>query len=334
VRNRLLIAATGLAVLIALLVAWPDPVEAVPLHGTFIDDNNSVHQNGIEAMAAAGITVGCNPPTYTRFCPKDNVTRAQAATFLARALDLPSDGVDYFVDDNGHTLEGGINKLAASEITRGCNPPDNDRFCPESGLTRAQFAAFIARGMELDPTTTDHFVDDNGHVLEASINRIAEAGITVGCNPPANDRFCPDQRITREQIATLLTRALGLPHNPLRIPLSNWNAIRCDRIGTTCSVNIETSAGRTHLVQEGFFQMLPYQSGEEAEFMGSGTAFSLSLDGDPVSLTALPVSSSSTQALRRWDTLLVFSEGAHTLVGEWRWEGSVVQRVTARITAG
>jgi len=41
----------------------------------------------IEALVAAGITVGCNasPPTY---CPDDFVTRKQMAAFFARALGL------------------------------------------------------------------------------------------------------------------------------------------------------------------------------------------------------------------------------------------------------
>ncbi len=329
-----LAAAFPILLVAAIVVAWPEEVDAIRLHGTFVDDDHSVHQNGIEAIAAAGITVGCNPPANDRFCPTANVTRAQAAAFLARALNLADDGIDHFIDDNGHVLEGGIDKLAASGITMGCNPPRNDRFCPEDGLTRAQFAAFIARGLELPPTQTNHFIDDDGHVLEASINRIAESGFTVGCNPPANDRFCPDQRISREQIATLLTRALGLPHNPQRIPLSNWNPVTCGKDGKTCSVSIETSAGRTHLVQEGFFQRLPYRSGEEAQFMASGTTFSLTLDGAPVALTQLPISTSSTEALRRWNAIVIFSSGSHVLVGEWRWNGSLIQRTTARIQTG
>jgi hypothetical protein len=51
-------------------------------------------------------------------------------------------------------------------------------------------------------------------------------------------------------------------------------------------------------------------------------------------LSALPLATSSSQALRRWNTVLVFSPGNHTLVGEWRWDGTVVQRTTARIAAG
>jgi hypothetical protein len=333
--NRRWIAVGAVLVVIGtVVVAWPGDVEAVPLDGTFIDDNNSVHQNGIEAIAAAGITVGCNPPTNNRFCPEANVTRAEAATFLARALSLPDDGVDHFTDDNGHVLEGGINKLAASGITKGCNPPSNTRFCPDRNLTRAEFAAFVARGLDLAPSSTNHFIDDNGHVLEGSINRIADAGITVGCNPPTNNRFCPQRLLTRGETATLLTRALDLPHSPVRVPLSNWSALRCSRDGKSCSVTIETAAGRAHLVQEGFFQRLPYQGAEQAQFTASGTTFNLTLNGSTVALSQLPLATSPTQALRRWNTTLTFADGNHVLIGEWRWNGSVTQRTTANISAG
>jgi hypothetical protein len=161
-RRALFLALTVVSAALITFLASSPPADAILLQGTFIDDNDSVHQNGIEAIAAAGITVGCNPPTNDRFCPNDSVTRAQAATFLARALSLPDDGNDYFVDDNGHVLEGGINRVAAAGITAGCNPPDNDRFCPDRALTRAQFAAFITRALGLptpasitSTTTTD-----------------------------------------------------------------------------------------------------------------------------------------------------------------------------------
>ena len=53
----------------------------------FADTEGTTHEANIDALAAAGITVGCktDPP---RFCPHQSVTRAQMATFLARALSL------------------------------------------------------------------------------------------------------------------------------------------------------------------------------------------------------------------------------------------------------
>jgi hypothetical protein len=189
----------------------PDCSEPIKLvfTGRFFDDEGSVHVNGIEAMAAAGITRGCNPPFNDMFCPDRTLTRGEAATLLARALSLPESDTDHFIDDNGHVLEGGINRLAEAGITKGCNPPANDRFCPDRALSRAEFAAFIARALGLPAETRDHFSDDNGSVLEGAINRVAEAGITRGCNPPANTLFCPTRANTRAESATFLTRALS-----------------------------------------------------------------------------------------------------------------------------
>ncbi|HEX9863371.1 MAG TPA: hypothetical protein VGC03_00230, partial [Acidimicrobiia bacterium] len=169
----------------ALLVALI-PLAALAPGGTFTDDDGIVHEGGIEAIASEQITVGCNPPFNDHFCPDRVLTRAEMAAMIARALSLPSGSTDHFVDDNGHVLEGAINRIADAGITLGCNPPLNDRFCPQRSLTRAEAAGFLARALGLPASGDDFFDDDNGHVLEGAINRIADAGITVGCNPPTN----------------------------------------------------------------------------------------------------------------------------------------------------
>ena len=48
------------------------------------------------------------------------------------------------------------------------------------------------------------------------IDRLAARGITVGCNPPLNDQYCPSGTVTREQMSAFLMRALGEfnPPNP------------------------------------------------------------------------------------------------------------------------
>ena len=45
----------------------------------------------------------------------------------------------------GTTFHDDITWLADTGVTRGCNPPANDRFCPDSPVTRAQMAAFLHR---------------------------------------------------------------------------------------------------------------------------------------------------------------------------------------------
>jgi hypothetical protein len=72
-------------------------------------------------------------------------------------------------------------------------------------------AAFLVRALDLQESDPQiDFVDDNDSVFEANIVKLATAGITKGCNPPANDRFCPNDYVTRGQMAAFLRRASGL----------------------------------------------------------------------------------------------------------------------------
>ncbi|MPZ53280.1 MAG: hypothetical protein GEU79_11210 [Acidimicrobiia bacterium] len=174
----------------------------------FIDDDGHLFEDDINAIAEAGITRGCNPPDNDRYCPDESFLRGQAAAFLRRALDVPASDTDHFSDDDNSVFEEDINAIATEGITRGCNPPDNTLFCPEDPFTRGQAAAFVRRALDVPATDTDHFTDDNDSVFEEDINAIAEAGITRGCNPPDNDRYCPDELLTRGQAAAFMRRAL------------------------------------------------------------------------------------------------------------------------------
>ena len=156
----------------------------------FIDD--------IMWLVGRGITTGCGGPS---FCPTDNVSRQQMASFLVRARSLPPTGTDFFTDDEGSIHEDDINRLAASGIATGCG---GGRFCPTSSVSREQMASFLVRALSLAPTGTDFFADDEGSIHEDDINRLAASGITTGC---ASGSFCPTRAVTREQMAAFLHRA-------------------------------------------------------------------------------------------------------------------------------
>ena len=176
----------------------------------FRDDDSSIFEADIVWLHAAGVTAGCNPPINDLYCPDQPVTRGQMAAFLERALELPRPtSSDQFDDDNGSVFEGAIEALASAGITKGCNPPVNDRFCPHDSVTRGQMAAFLSRAFDFVDPGGDRFRDDNGSVFESAIEALASAGITQGCNPPSNDRFCPHELVTRGQMAAFLHRALG-----------------------------------------------------------------------------------------------------------------------------
>jgi hypothetical protein len=115
-----------------------------------------------------------------------------------------------FTDDDGSPHEQDIDVIALAGVTFGCDPPDNTLFCPGGHVTRGQMSAFFARMLDLDDPKLDWFTDDDASVFEADINRIADAAITYGCNPPENTFFCPAGEVTRGQMAAFLARALGL----------------------------------------------------------------------------------------------------------------------------
>jgi hypothetical protein len=110
-----------------------------------------------------------------------------------------------FSDIAGSKFYDSIIWLAESGITAGCG---NGKFCPDGLVTRSQMATFLVRALDLPASSVDHFTDDNGNKHEARINALASARITAGCAP---GRFCPDGVVARDQMATFLVRALGLP---------------------------------------------------------------------------------------------------------------------------
>ena len=83
---------------------------------------------------------------------------------------------------------------------------------PVSLLVVALLAAVLASGGpvaaqdQLPPG--GNFVDDDGDIHEAAIEAIRAEGITVGCAPT---RYCPNDPVTRGQMAAFLDRALDLP---------------------------------------------------------------------------------------------------------------------------
>ncbi len=97
--------------------------------------------------------------------------------------------------------------IAADGVTLGCNPPDNNLFCPLEDVRRGQMAAFLRRGLNLPESDQDFFTDDTGSVFEEDINAIAAVGITQGCT---TTEFCPNDPVRRDQMASFLARALGL----------------------------------------------------------------------------------------------------------------------------
>ena len=178
-----------------------DEPEPIAVDEYFDDIFDTSFADAINWLALNGITTGCDT---NQFCPNQNITRGQTAALLSRALQLPATTQDYFTDDNTSTFNDHINRLREAQITTGC---DTNQFCPNQNITRGQTAALLSRALQLPATTQDYFTDDNTSTFNDHINRLREAQITTGCD---TNQFCPNQNITRGQMAALLYRARSL----------------------------------------------------------------------------------------------------------------------------
>ena len=169
------------------------------------------HSDCIEAIYAAGITKGCgtNP---LRYCGDDSITRAEMASFLARALKLqPSDQPAGFTDvDPAGTHSTNIEAIYAAGITKGCGTSPL-RYCGDDSITRAEMASFLARALKLPtPAQPAGFLNlDPDSIHSSAIEAIYAAGITKGCNTSPL-RYCGDDPVTRAEIASFIARAFKL----------------------------------------------------------------------------------------------------------------------------
>ena len=162
-------------------------------------------------LAEQGITRGCSQQPL-RYCPQDPVTRAQMATFLTRALNLQTPQQPAgFQDVNPASVHAlSIEALYAKRITLGCAQQPL-RYCPQNPVTRAQMATFLTRALNLQtPQQPAGFQDVNpASVHAASIEALYATHITLGCAQQPL-RYCPQNPVTRAQIAAFLYRARHL----------------------------------------------------------------------------------------------------------------------------
>jgi uncharacterized protein YoaH (UPF0181 family) len=173
----------------------------------------------IDRLYSAGITSGCgtNPLIY---CPEDSVTRAQMAIFLERGMNgstfTPPAGTGIVFTDVplSYWAVNWIEKLYADGITSGCgtNPLI---YCPESPVTRSQMAVFLLRAKYSDayiPPAVGNSTGFNDVLVTqwaaAWIKQLAAEGITSGCG---SGNYCPDDSVTRAQMAVFLVRTFNLP---------------------------------------------------------------------------------------------------------------------------
>ena len=179
--------------------------------GGFTDvSEDSVHSDAINCLSYYGITKGKTADTYA---PGDNVSRWQMVQFMERTAALTGADADDTLGDFAETGSDPVSRtdmavllvrLLASAASGVVQIDD------EGDVTYGDFKE------ALDEDNLDYFADtraQNSGVSRVEDNLISaafELGITNGTGDGST--FSPDDNVTRAQMASFITRALGHTH--------------------------------------------------------------------------------------------------------------------------
>ena len=142
-----------------------------------------------------------------------------AGTVQSVAADTAGGGVvasGGFSDVGGGVHQPGIDALETDGVFEGTGCGEG-LFCPGDPIRRWMMAVWMVRvldGGDPEGSGSSRFADVDAGVWWAPyVERLAELGVTAGC-ATGPLRFCPDEPVTRGQMATFLVRAFGLGEAP------------------------------------------------------------------------------------------------------------------------
>ena len=234
---------SGVAYAAAPLPSWCPSVPTIspcpdPTVPTFTDVPDSEwYYDWVETVACHGYVVGYGDDTYR---PLNNVTRAEMAVFIERAVNGTSFAptvptVGSFVDVDYSTpiwYARWVEGLYQDGMTAGCGgtiPGVDLQYCPESNHLRAEAAVFFERvinGSSFIPTlpTVGSFIDVDYSTpiwYAKWVEGIYQDEVVAGCGgtvPGVDLAYCPGDNITRAEVAVFMVRSLCLPMVPDTIP--------------------------------------------------------------------------------------------------------------------
>ena len=141
-----------------------------------------------------------------------SVTAAALAVVSAGPAAAQTDGFGDVPD--GAFYSDAVSELAEEGVFEGTEcARDGSRLCPDRPIDRKTMAVWTVRVLDFRnplPVARTRFNDVDASSFHAPyIERMAELGVTEGCGDGSG--FCPDDSVTRAQMAVFLSRAYRLP---------------------------------------------------------------------------------------------------------------------------
>lgn len=163
----------------------------------------------VEVLASKSIIHGKSEDT---FAPSDQVTRAQFAQLLSRALDLPKQAYEGTFSDVTEKMDGSVLEIEAANRA-GIVSGNNGKFQPNDLITRQQMAAMIIRAIEYKDASILEGVNSKVLFTDAAgiadyakeyVGLAAELGIIGGKEVNGKNVFAPKENATRAHAAKML----------------------------------------------------------------------------------------------------------------------------------
>ncbi|PZD96376.1 S-layer homology domain-containing protein [Paenibacillus sambharensis] len=186
----------------------------LPLNET-VTNLNTV--TGVVYKEGAGVSFV--PATFATADGKTTATLKRKSNSIYTVIQV---GPKSFTDLTNHWAKADVEKLASKLVVEGTG---KNLFQPKRNVTRAEFAAMVARSLGLDTSVTSStysFSDVSSNSWYAgTVAAAAEAGLINGYT---NGTFKPNANITRQEVAAIVVRALEYAGKGANLSTAEVNA--------------------------------------------------------------------------------------------------------------
>jgi hypothetical protein len=192
-----LIAGTMTAAMVAGVVS---PVAAAGK--TFPDVDGHWSKESVYYLVEKGAIAGNDDGT---FAPDREVTRAEAATMMAKILNLPidKDAKPSYTDSQAHWATPIIAAVEKAGVVKG---KGEGKFDPDGKIDRVSMASLLVEAYKLDTKVTGtpatKFKDLEDSWGKAKANILVELGISVG----TGDKWEPNKTVTKAEAAQFIAK--------------------------------------------------------------------------------------------------------------------------------
>jgi hypothetical protein len=179
----------GCRVMLPVPAGQEESAAAGLLQAYWYNEDSAAWQDLGGTYDAAGGNIGFDVTHFSKFA-------------MLRGLPVPVEKIS-FLDIAGHWAQEEIELMAAQGYVTGIG---ENLFAPEAIITRAEFAAILARmaALEENVGAAAHFSDvPAGAWFQGTVGAATAAGLVYGIS---ENSFAPGEPVTREQMAAMMAR--------------------------------------------------------------------------------------------------------------------------------